>query len=47
MLALCLGNNFSEHPAITALLQRTTQVADYLKEMSELPQNFWSEPVTS
>lgn len=43
LLALCLADDFTEHPAMVALLQRTRQGADYRTEIGALPASFWQE----
>ena len=40
-LALLLSDDFTQHAAMTDLLQRTRQGADYNDEISELPEEFW------
>jgi hypothetical protein len=40
-LALNLADDFTMHPAMATLLQRTRQGADYLTEIGALPDDFW------
>ena len=40
-LALLLSDDFTQHPAMTDLLQRTRQGADYNDGISALPGEFW------
>lgn len=42
-LALSLTGDFSHHPAMATLLQRTRQGADYTGEVAALPASFWQE----
>jgi len=43
VLALCLADDFTEHPAMAALLQRIRQGTDYRTEIGALPASFWQE----
>ena len=43
VLALCLNEDFSRHPAMTALLQHTQHGANYQDEIAALPSSFWQE----
>ncbi|NMG75455.1 DUF4123 domain-containing protein [Aromatoleum diolicum] len=43
VLALCLADDFTEHPAMAALLQRVRQGADYRTEIGTLQTGFWQE----
>ncbi|NMG42694.1 DUF4123 domain-containing protein [Aromatoleum toluvorans] len=41
VLALCLPNDFTTHPAMTRALTRIREGADYRTEIAELPIDFW------
>ncbi len=43
MLALCLNQEFVQHPDMIALLKRTQQGANYAEEIKALPERFWQE----
>jgi len=42
-LSLVLADDFTRHPAMAILLQRTLQGGDYAKEIRALPESFWQE----
>ncbi|KXB30801.1 hypothetical protein AT959_08720 [Dechloromonas denitrificans] len=43
ILSLSLVEQFSQHPAMSALLAHTKQGAAYLNELNALPDEFWQE----
>jgi hypothetical protein len=43
MLALCLKDDFSTHPALLHLLKRIRAGADYQTEVAALPAEFWEQ----
>jgi len=43
MLALCLKDDFSTHPALQHLLKRTRAGANYQTEVAALPAEFWEQ----
>jgi hypothetical protein len=43
VLALCLTDNFANHPAMAKLLQHTLQGMDYQSEVAALPPDFWQD----
>ena len=43
VLALCLTENFANHPAMANLLQHSLQGLDYQREVAALPPDFWQD----
>lgn len=43
MLALALKDDFTEHPAMQSMLERTREGADYAAEVAALPADFWQQ----
>ena len=43
MLALLLNDEFSEHPAMQAVLKKSREGGDYVAEIASLPADFWQQ----